>query len=258
MPARTDPALTKPGSFEIAGSTLEVAVLDGRSPRTRQHVVPWLKTAAELASQPLGRFPRASAHVVVIPSAPGDEPVRFAMLGRGGGASVVSLLASNAERQALLDDWVAVHEFCHMLHPFLQRQDAWLSEGLATYYQEVLRARTGHQSEQDAWRRIHDGAALGKTAHGSLEQASAAMFQNANFRMVYWGGAAFALLTAVASLSACARRLARSVRSAPCDFSSVSRRPVTAASAAGAGAFAGFDSSSVTRLPSSSNANTPT
>jgi hypothetical protein len=180
--------------FETGGATLEVAVLPGLSPSTRQHVVPWLKTAAELASQPLGRFPRTSAHVVVIPSAAGDEPVRFAMLGRGGGASVVSLLASDAERQALLDDWVAVHEFCHMLHPFLERRDAWLSEGLATYYQEVLRARTGHQPEATAWRRIHDGAALGRAAHDTLEQASAEMFQTSNFRTVYWGGAAFALL----------------------------------------------------------------
>jgi hypothetical protein len=180
--------------FDTGGASLEVAVLDGLSPSTRQHVVPWLKTAAELASQPLGRFPRGNAHVVVISSPPGDRPVRFAMLGRGGGASVVSLLASDAERQALLDDWVAVHEFCHMLHPFLQRQDAWLSEGLATYYQEVLRVRTGHQPEATAWRRIHDGASLGKAARGSLEQASAEMFQTANFRLVYWGGAAFALL----------------------------------------------------------------
>jgi len=118
------------GRFEVerivtAGASLEVAVLDGLSPRTRLQVVPWLTTAAELAAQPLGRFPRTEAHVVVLSSPPGDEPVRFAMLGRGGGASVVSLLASQAERQAMLDDWVAVHEFCHMLHPFLERQDAW-------------------------------------------------------------------------------------------------------------------------------------
>ena len=34
---------------------------------------------------------------------------------------------------------------------------AWLSEGTASYYQNVLRARAGILPAEDAWQRMHSG-----------------------------------------------------------------------------------------------------
>ncbi len=179
------------------GATLEVAILPGLSEATRANVVPWLEQAAREAALVFGHFPRRRVQVVVIPTSPSGEPVRFGTMNRGGGASAAMLLPANAKLQPLLHDWIAVHEFCHLLLPFVERDDAWLSEGLATYYQEVLRVRSGMESEQDAWRRLYEGSLLGRDAKQNLAEESADMFVNFSFKMVYWAGASFALMSDV-------------------------------------------------------------
>jgi hypothetical protein len=184
-------------AFDVAGATLEVALLPGLTPASRDELEPWLRRAATATAQPFARFPRERAQVVVVPTdarAGTQDAVPFGTVTRGGGASALMLLAANAGRPALLRDWVAVHEFAHLLHPFLSRQDAWLAEGLATYYQEVLRVRAGLHSEADAWRRLYEGASLGRAMRTSVRDESAAMHRNHSYRPVYWAGAAFALL----------------------------------------------------------------
>lgn len=188
-------------SVDVPGASIEVAILEGLSRGARDAVVPWVQHAARLGAQPFGRFPRSRAQLVVLPAdARGgwggeDDPVPFGTVTRGGGASALMLLARDARREALMRDWVAVHEFSHLLHPFLARSDAWLSEGIATYYQEVLRVRAGVHAEGDAWRRLHEGASLGRETTQPLAEQSAAMMQTHAFRRIYWAGAAFALLT---------------------------------------------------------------
>jgi predicted metalloprotease with PDZ domain len=119
------------------------------------------------------------------------------MVARGGGASLLLFVPRAAALSALRADWVAVHELSHLLHPFVERDDAWLSEGLATYYQELLRVRAGLLSEQDAWRRIVAGARRVDDAEHSLADEAASMYESFEFARVYWGGATFALLADV-------------------------------------------------------------
>lgn len=183
--------------FETGGARFEVAVLPGLPAATRALVVPWLTSAAKMASQPFARFPRRRAQVVVVPSSASDEPVRFGTMNRGGGASAAMRLPLNAELDPLLHDWIALHEFCHLLHPFVDRESAWLPEGLATYFQEVLRVRAGVQTEQAVWQRMYERSQLGRTAEHSLADESARMFSNGSFKMVYWAGASFALMADV-------------------------------------------------------------
>jgi len=182
---------------QVPGAVIEVAILDGLTPATREAVVPWVSSAARTASLLGGTFPRDHAQVVVVPTTPSDEPVRFGMMTRGGGASMGVLLPSTAEQKALQQDWVAVHEFTHLFAPFVARQDAWLSEGLATYYQEVLRVREGVLPEAEAWQRIYAGSQKGRGASRSLAQESAGMYKTFAFSMVYWAGASFALMADV-------------------------------------------------------------
>jgi hypothetical protein len=183
--------------FEAGGARFEVAVLPGLPAATRALVVPWLTNAANMASQAFARFPRRRAQVIVVPSPASDEPVRFGTMNRGGGASAAMRLPVNAQLEPLLRDWVALHEFCHLLHPFVDRESAWLPEGLATYFQEVLRVRAGVQSEQATWQRLYERSQLGRVAEHSLAEESARMYTNMSFKMVYWAGASFALLADV-------------------------------------------------------------
>jgi predicted metalloprotease with PDZ domain len=47
-------------------------------------------------------------------------------------------------------DWVLAHELFHLGVPSMPG-GAWLDEGLATYYEPVLRTRAGLVSEMATW-----------------------------------------------------------------------------------------------------------
>jgi hypothetical protein len=78
------------------------------------------------------------------------------------GPSILLLPASDATVGELESDWVAIHELSHLWMPRLYPGDRWLSEGIATYLQEVLRARCGLQSRTKAWTRIKEGFDRGR------------------------------------------------------------------------------------------------
>jgi predicted metalloprotease with PDZ domain len=97
-------------------------------------------------------------------------------------------------------DWVLVHELSHLLHPVIDGPDRWLYEGIASYYQNVLRARAGLRSPQWAWNALHAGFERGirGTPRGrSLAEVSENMMRDRSFMRVYWSGAAIALLADV-------------------------------------------------------------
>jgi predicted metalloprotease with PDZ domain len=52
-------------------------------------------------------------------------------------------------------------------------------------------------SADDAWRRLYEGAALGRDADGSLSSETQRMPYAGNYRTVYWAGAAIALMVDV-------------------------------------------------------------
>ena len=183
--------------FEQAGASFDVVIAEGLSPATRAAIVPGLRSAASASAHVTGRAPATHVLVIVVPEKSGEDAVRFGTVARGGGASLLLFVTRDAALEPLRADWVAVHELSHLLHPFVARDDAWLSEGLATYYQELLRVRAGLLPEAEAWRRIADGARRGASAQHSLAREAADMFMTFEFARVYWGGAAFALLADV-------------------------------------------------------------
>lgn len=182
--------------LHVAGSSLELAILDGLSEPQHGAIERWVSVQARAVAS-LGRLPREHLQLVVVPSGPSSDPMRFGSMTRGGGASVALLIASDFDEDALTRDWVLVHEICHLLHPFVVRGQAWLSEGIATYYQEVLRARAGLESREQAWRRIWDGSRQGEAMPGNLEHGAATMYETYRFAPVYWGGASIMLLADV-------------------------------------------------------------
>ncbi|MCC7539906.1 MAG: hypothetical protein IT379_27040 [Deltaproteobacteria bacterium] len=193
------------GRFEadrvpVPGGALDVAWLDPGVPMRegRDALRGWLARAARATASLYGRFPVERAAVTVVPI-PGVGREGFGMVGRGGGASVF-LLVDTASTIADLDgNWVTVHEMSHLAAPYVRRSDAWLGEGLATYYQEILRARGGLQTPLEAWRNLEDGFRRGaRSGSGrTLEAESAAVFRTFEFVRVYWAGAAIAFLVDV-------------------------------------------------------------
>ncbi len=176
-------------------SVAQLAILDGHVEAGREGVKRWISEAARAVSGIYGEFPVSRLLVAIVPIGEGFRPVAFGLVRRGGGASVMLLVHGNAKTEELVGDWTAIHEFVHLATPHLRRQDAWISEGIATYYQEVLRARADLQSPLQAWRNLDRGFTRGRrVATGrTLRQEARDMHRTGAYRRVYWEGTFFAL-----------------------------------------------------------------
>ena len=138
----------------------------------------------------------AQAQLVVVPGARGNEPVPWAYVLRGGAPAAHFFINQRRPLAEFLSDWTAVHELSHLLLPYVRPEDAWLSEGTASYYQNVLRARAGMIPVGEAWQKLHSGFRRGmKSMPGvTLADATERMFRDGAFMRVYWEGAAMMLL----------------------------------------------------------------
>jgi hypothetical protein len=190
----------EPETFEIGGARVHVAIL-GDSWRVERHVLlDWLKDAARAVSLLWDEFPVPEAHVILYPVDSGS--VGFGWATRGGGPGIAIGVGKDATAAALRDDWVAVHEMLHLGTPTIEDDSRWLTEGLATYYEPLLRAQAGLLEPHQPWEILHEGfgrgARQGQSSDLTLLEESDAMDQTRRYWRVYWSGAAIALLTDVA------------------------------------------------------------
>lgn len=158
----------------------------------------WLEEAIDGIATVQGRFPVDDLLVVVVPGR--GSGMGFAMVRRGGGYSAAFMIGRDATVEELRRSWVTWHELSHLHLPALPQQDAWLYEGLATYYQEVIPARLGIRSPEDAWGELLEGFERGSRSRtrGTLSEASESLFSTGAFTRVYWSGTVFGLEADVA------------------------------------------------------------
>jgi hypothetical protein len=182
--------------IDVPGSVLRVALLEGSPAVDPDFVRQWLARAAGAVTTLYGKFPVAQAQLVVAPGARGNEPVPWAYVLRGGAPAAHFFINQRRPLAEFLSDWTAVHELSHLLLPYVRPEDAWLSEGTASYYQNVLRARAGMIPVREAWQKLHSGFRRGmKSVPGlTLADATERMFRDGAFMRVYWEGAAMMLL----------------------------------------------------------------
>jgi hypothetical protein len=177
----------------VGGTQLRLAVV-GESERERDEVFRrWIREAAQSVAAVYGRFPQEDVQILIVPLKPQREPVPWARVLRGGGVAAEFYVDRTSSLDELRNDWTATHELSHMLLPYVSSRDRWLPEGLASYYQNVLRARDGRLSEQEAWERLHAGFERGRraTRKETLSEATRSGW-SATMR-VYWSGAAMML-----------------------------------------------------------------
>ena len=185
--------------IELPGGALDVSCLGGRLAASTGGVRRWLSAAGRGVVSLLGTMPAPRIQVLLLPAPGVGEPVFFGATGRGGGSGVVLFASALASDDDLMNDWVAPHELVHFAMPTVPDEDAWFSEGFATYYQEVLRARAGTRTARGAWAALVDGFGRGHASAGerTLRQQSATMHRWRAYQRVYWGGAAIAFLADV-------------------------------------------------------------
>jgi predicted metalloprotease with PDZ domain len=129
----------------------------------------------------------------MIPVGGGRGAVMFGQSVRGQGNALELLIDPAAPADEFADDWTAVHELSHLMHPYLGDRGAWLAEGLATYYQNVLRARSGLLTPAQGWDRLFQGFQRGAKARSdeTLDEVAQNMHRSHAFQRVYWAGAAY-------------------------------------------------------------------
>lgn len=120
----------------------------------------------------------------------GKGPVRFGSVRRGVHPTLLFVVEPTTSENELRNDWVAFHEFSHLVIPRLPYSARWLNEGLATYFQYVLLFQRGRINEDEFWREIQAGFERGASVGSGalLEDESREMIKNRTFYRVYWTG----------------------------------------------------------------------
>jgi len=184
---------------QITGATLRIEVLPPVDDKKAAEIVEWLRSASGNVSLAYGRFPVPSPRVVVVPTGNspwgGNSPVPFGRVTRDGEEKIEFFV--NAERpiEEFYDDWTATHEFSHLLLPYVSGRHKWISEGFASYYQNVLMSRAGRYTPRRAWTKLYEGFERGRASRPELSPNDAAASGIRRARMkIYWSGAAIALL----------------------------------------------------------------
>lgn len=186
------------GHFEerrvaMPGGVLRVAILAGADAAQREKLDRWFGRVAHAVLGAYGRLPLPDVQVLMLPMGSRGRAVVFGQSVRGQGNALHLLIDPSRPETEFDDDWMAVHELSHLMHPYLGDRGSWLAEGLATYYQNVLRARGGLLTTAQGWDRLAEGFKRGAAApgDGTLEETAANMHRTRAYQRVYWAGAAF-------------------------------------------------------------------
>jgi len=186
--------------MKVANSTLRVDILQTTHEVDTKAIIDWLQDTAHNITRAYDRFPNPSARIVVLPvgRGRGDSPVQFGRVVRDGGETVELMIDPAQPMPAFYENWTATHELSHLMLPYLQSEQRWVSEGFAQYYQNVLLARAGRYTQRYAWQKLFDGLERGRESAPESSPNDAASGDERNSRMkVYWSGAALALLADV-------------------------------------------------------------
>lgn len=194
--AASDSLMTE---VQIPGATLRIEVLPPIDGKKAAEIVEWLRAASGDISLVYGRFPNPSPRVIVIPTKSaswgGDSAVSFGRVTRDREERIEFYINPERPIEEFYDDWTATHEFSHLMLPLVSRRHKWISEGFASYYQNVLMSRAGRYTPLEAWEKLHAGFERGRASRPGLSPNDAAASGVRQARMkIYWSGAAIALL----------------------------------------------------------------
>lgn len=185
--------------IQLPGATLDLRITGSVDNEASAKIKQWISETASHVTLAYGRFPVPTPRVVVVPSGSspwGDNsPVPFGRVTRRGGETVELYVDIDRPLADLEYDWTATHEFSHLLLPRISWRQKWISEGFASYYQNVLMARAGRYTWEDALQKLEAGLERGQASRPelSLNQAAREGVREARMK-IYWSGAAIALL----------------------------------------------------------------
>ncbi|MCA9641532.1 MAG: hypothetical protein KC492_12590 [Myxococcales bacterium] len=170
--------------------TLEVVSLPRleQSPEAHREYLAWVQRSASSVSKFWQGFPVPHAALFLIPVRNRDDVI-FGKVLPASAPAIALLVGEEATQAELDDDWILVHELFHLGVPSFSGEGKWFDEGLATYYEPVIRARVGNKSEQEVWNEFAHQMWKGLDA-----MRSTGLEGTQDYDAVYWGGALVCLL----------------------------------------------------------------
>jgi hypothetical protein len=182
--------------LDLGGARLDVVFLGPPLAMGDAAALEFIRQSALRIGSLFGVFP-IDATVFVVP-VPGAREVLFGRVLSLAGASVALLFGDETPASGVRDNWVVVHELFHLGCPSFAGEGRWLEEGLATYYEPILRARAGWMTEAALW--SHFVREMPRGLRGSGDPPG--LEDRDDIDSTYWGGALFALLADVRSRAA--------------------------------------------------------
>lgn len=196
---RAYPLLENHGGLSVFGSaTLRqvdvgtgvlTAVVIGQDNEESDKLFNWIDSVAGSAQQVHQASPGEQSMIVVIPVPFVSGVVPWAHVRRGGGSHVIAYVKERATEEALMQDWTLFHEMTHLYHPYLNNGGRWVSEGFASYFQNVYRAQAGIVDPDYAYERFLAGLDRGKKEN---EAVGFGPVTDGGRMRTYWTGAALA------------------------------------------------------------------
>lgn len=158
----------------------------------RKQLQLWLKHVSDALLTVYGAWPKNRFNITVKHGAGSGSPVPWGQVERGNPDNVLLVINPASGIQQIMADWTAYHEVSHLLIPYSGSGDGWLSEGLATYYQNIIQARAGVLSETELWNKLASGFERGRKekqwSKKDLTEISDNMGKYRSFMRVHWSG----------------------------------------------------------------------
>jgi hypothetical protein len=178
-------------TIAVPSATLELAIVgDDPIAMGDDAVSAWAERSGKTVSLLWGRFPVDRCAIFVSPVA-GQGDVVFGQALSLGGPAIKAFMGTEMKSSDIPQDWVLVHEMVHLGFPTFLNEGRWLGEGVATYYEPILRSRAGHLDGKKVWSWFAEQMPRART------RGKRALEGRGDIDSVYWGGAYFLFLADV-------------------------------------------------------------
>lgn len=170
----------------VGSSVLHIGFAPGDLGLPRSKIIAWLEKSAHAVAAYYGRFPVASARVLIVPVA--GRGVTGGQAFGYRGAAIRLMVGRDITDADLTRDWKAVHEMVHLALPDVDETHLWLAEGLAVYVESIARVQAGDLTPQKIWSDF-----IRDMPQGLPKSGDRGLDQTPTWGRRYWGGAIFAL-----------------------------------------------------------------
>jgi len=181
-----------------ANDKIQLVSNEDLSPEITAKFTNWSANTLNAVELTLGPLPQPHLPIRLKTKFFASEPVPWGQVERDKyevGDGLYLVVYRHARARQLRQDWTLYHEISHIYLPYLDYQSFWLSEGFATYMQNVIMLQNGIYSVPEFIDKLTAGLKRGKNntlmASGPLNQVTNKMRKNRAFMRVYWSGAAF-------------------------------------------------------------------